>query len=45
VLAERQERIRTLFLTIPEISLNKCLNNQELLEQIPIQEQEGIVVI
>lgn len=39
------ERIGTLFLTIPKVSLDKCSGNQDLLKEIPAREWRGIVVI
>jgi hypothetical protein len=42
---ERWERIGTLFLIIPKDSLNRCSGSQELLNEIPVREWQGIVVI
>jgi hypothetical protein len=42
---ETWERIGTLFLTIPKVSLDKCLDNEGLLKQIPVRKWQGMVVI
>ncbi|KAL2139402.1 hypothetical protein VTI28DRAFT_5251 [Corynascus sepedonium] len=42
---ERWERVGTLFLIIPKISLDKCSDNEELLKQIPVREWKGTFVI
>lgn len=42
---ERWERVGTLFLIIPRISLDKCSDNEGLLKQIPVREWKGTFVI
>jgi hypothetical protein len=42
---ERWERIGTLFLIIPKVSLDRCSNNEQLVKQIPVREWQGMVVI
>ncbi|KAK3301875.1 heterokaryon incompatibility protein-domain-containing protein [Chaetomium strumarium] len=42
---ETWERVGTLFLTIPKVSLDKCADNEGLLKEIPVRKRQGIVVI
>ncbi len=42
---ERWERIGTLFLVIPKVSLDKCSNDRDLVKQIPVRKWQGTIVI
>jgi hypothetical protein len=44
-MAVRWERIGILSLIIPEESLSKCTDNADFLEQIPVHEKLGAIVI
>jgi hypothetical protein len=41
----RWERVGSLQLTIPEVVLDKCFTNEELLRKIPVREWKGAIVV